>query len=68
MTVGGRRGLRIVLSNTSEATNRPESIAVFTTQLGNGNLFYAIGVAPSDTFASYRGLFDRIASSVQLLE
>jgi beta-barrel assembly-enhancing protease len=68
VTVGGRRGLRTVLSNTSEATNRPESIAVFTTQLRNGNLFYAIGVAPADTFASYRGLFDRIASSVQLLE
>ena len=60
--------MRIVLSNTSEATNRPESIAVFTTQLRNGNLFYAIAVAPQDTFASYRGLFDRIASSVQLLE
>jgi hypothetical protein len=68
VTVGGRRGLRTIVSNTSEATNRPESIAVFTTQLRNGNLFYAIGVAPADTFASYRGLFDRIASSVQLLE
>lgn len=68
VTVGNRRGLRTVLSNTSEATNRPETIEVFTTQLRNGNLFYAIGVAPRDTFGSYRGLFDRIASSIQLLE
>ena len=68
VTIGDRRGLRTVLSNASEATGRDESIQVFTAQLRNGNLFYAIAVAPGDALASYRGIFDRIVGSIQLLE
>jgi Zn-dependent protease with chaperone function len=67
VNVGGRQGLRTVLSNTS-STGQPESIVVFTTQLRDGNLFYAVAVAPQDVFANYRGIFDRIVGSIQLLE
>jgi hypothetical protein len=66
VNVGGRQGLRTTLSNTS-STGQPESIVVFTTQLRDGNLFYAVAVAPQDVFPSYRGIFDRIVSSIQLL-
>jgi hypothetical protein len=65
--VGGRPGLKTVLSNTS-SIGQPESIVVFTTQLRDGNLFFAVAVAPQDVFSSYRGVFDRIVSSIELLD
>ena len=68
VNVGDRRGLRTILTNVSEATRQPENIEVFTTQLRDGNLFYAVAVAPRDQFSSYRSLFDRIISSIQLAE
>ena len=67
VSVGGRQGLRTMLTNTN-SSGQPESIAVFTTQLRDGNLFYAVAVAPQDVFPSYRGIFDRIVSSIQLLD
>jgi hypothetical protein len=67
VNVGGQRGLRTILSNTSEVNGQPESIEVFATQMRDGNLFYAIGVAPRDDFASYRAVFDRVVSSIQLM-
>jgi beta-barrel assembly-enhancing protease len=66
--VGNRRGLRARLTNTSDATGRPEGIEVYTTMLRNGNLFYAIGVAPRDEFGNYQGTFQRVVDSVQLNE
>jgi Zn-dependent protease with chaperone function len=68
VSVSGRRGLRAILSNTSEVTGQPEAIEVFSTQLRDGNLFYAIAVAPRDDFPSYRGVFDRVVSSIQLMD
>jgi len=65
VNVGDRRGLRTVLSNQSEATGKPETIQVVTTQLRDGNIFYAIAVAPRDEFTTYRSVFDRIAGSLQ---
>src|SRR5206468_8997898 len=41
VTFADRRGLRTVLANRSEATGQDETIAVFTTQLQDGSLFYA---------------------------
>jgi hypothetical protein len=67
-TLGDRRGLRTLLTNQSEATGQPETIQVATTQTRDGNLFYAIGVAPSEAFGSYRDVFDRIIGSVQLMD
>ncbi len=64
VTIGGRRGLRTVVSNTNPDGSR-ESIEVFTAQLSNGNLFYALGVAPQNSFDTYRNVFDRVAESVR---
>jgi len=63
--IDGRPALRAVLSNVSEATGRPESIEIYTTQMADGTLLYAIGVAPSDAFSSYRGVFERIVGSIR---
>jgi peptidase M48-like protein len=66
VTFADRRGLRIVLSNRSDATGQDETITVFTTQLSDGTLLYAIGVAPQSEFRDYRNVFDRVVSSVKV--
>ena len=68
VTIAGRPGLRTVLVNSQSATGQPESIVVFTTQLRDGNLFYAVAVAPQTDFGAYRGVFDKVIRSIQLLE
>jgi len=67
VTIGGHRGVRAVVSNAA-ADGQREAIGVVTTQLRNGNLFYAITVVPEDRLASYRGVFDRVLNSVRLNE
>ena len=66
ISVAGRNGLHTVLSNVSDATGRPEQIELFTTQLNDGSLFYAIGVAPSDEFGTYQRVFNQAVRSIQL--
>ena len=66
VSFAGRRGLRTLLLNRSEATGQDEVVAAYTTQLRNGNLLYALGVAPRDEYSSYRGVFDRVVGSLQV--
>ena len=68
VTFAGRRGLRTILSNRNDATGQDETITAYTTQLPNGNLLYAIGVAPNGEYSAYRGVFDRVAGSVQITD
>ncbi len=65
--IGGRQGLRTVLSNQNEVTGRPERVALYTTLLDDGTLFYLIGVAPDNEFTSYDQVFNRVAGSVQFV-
>jgi Zn-dependent protease with chaperone function len=65
-SVAGRDGLHTVLSNVSEATGREERIDVTTAILSNGDLFYVLGVAPSEQFDRYAPVFRRIVDSIQL--
>jgi hypothetical protein len=41
---------------------------VFTTQLRDGNLFYAVAVAPQSDFSAYRGVFDKVIRSIKLID
>jgi hypothetical protein len=66
VNVGDRRGLRAVLRNRSEVTGQDEAIHLVTTQMQDGNLFYAIGVAPGNEFSNYQRVFERIVGSLQL--
>ena len=68
VTIGGRRGLRAMLSNLSDATRQPETIELVTTQLRDGNLFYIVAVAPKAEFQSYATVFDRVRGSIDLLD
>jgi len=65
--IGGRQGLHTALSNGLNATGQQERIAVFTMLLGDGNLFYALGVAPRDRFSDYEGAFRRVIGSIEIM-
>jgi Zn-dependent protease with chaperone function len=66
ITIAGRNGLSMVLTNVSDITGGQERIAVYTTRLNDGRLFYVVGVAPSNEFSTYRQIFNRSVSSIQL--
>jgi hypothetical protein len=65
-SVGGRRGLQTTLSNFSEATGEEETIQVVTALMADGNLMYAVAVAPEDEFRAYQPHFQRIVESIRL--
>lgn len=66
-TIGGRTGLRALLSNVSDVTGKNERIELFTTLLQDGTLFYLIGVAPDNEFNAYEPVFRKVAGSVQFI-
>jgi beta-barrel assembly-enhancing protease len=66
VSIDGRRGLHTVLSNVSDVTGGAEQIELFTTQLNDGGLFYAIGVAPANEFGIYQRAFAQAVRSIQL--
>jgi hypothetical protein len=66
VNVGGRNGLVTTLSNVSDVTGRQERIALYTTQLNDGGLFFVVGVSPSNEFSTYRNVFNRSVQSLQL--
>ncbi len=66
VTIAGRAGLATVLTNVSDVTRQQERIALYTTQLQDGNLFFVVGVAPAREFNAYRNIFNRSVQSLQL--
>jgi len=64
-TLSGRNALYTTLSNTNEATGRPETVRVITTQLRNGQLFYMIAVAPQSE-RNFENAFQTIMQSVRI--
>ena len=66
VSIAGRQGLHTILSNVPDATGQQEQIEVFTTLVGDGGLFYALGVAPRDRFSAYQPTFRRVVGSIQL--
>ena len=64
-TLSGRQALWTALSNTNEATGRTENIRLITTQLGDGQLFYMIAVAPSND-RTFEDAFRGVANSIRL--
>jgi len=66
VNVAGRRGLATVLTNVSDVTGGQERIALYTVQMADGNLFYVVGVAPSQEFSRYQNVFNQVVRSIQL--
>jgi Zn-dependent protease with chaperone function len=66
ITVDGRPGLATMLTNVSDVTGEQERIALYTTQLNDGSLFFVVGVAPAREFNNYRQIFNQSVRSIQL--
>jgi predicted Zn-dependent protease len=64
-TMSGRNALYTTLSNTNEATGRPENVRVITTQLRNGQLFYMIAVAPQSE-RNFENAFQQVMQSIRI--
>ena len=64
-TIGGRNALHTTVSNVSDVTGGPEAIDVYTTELADGSLFYALGVAPRDQGGTYGRVFNSVVNSIQ---
>lgn len=62
--MAGRQWFRTIVPNRSPGADENEQLAVFTTLLNDGNLFYAVGVAPNSVFAQYEPVFRRILGSI----
>ena len=55
------------MQNVSEVTGEEERVQVLTTRLDNGNLFYAIAVAPESGYDDYSPAFQRAIESLRFL-
>jgi beta-barrel assembly-enhancing protease len=64
-TLDGRTALFTTLTNVNEATGRPESIRLITTQLRNGLVFYMVAVAPRNE-RGFETAFNQVMRSVQI--
>lgn len=64
--IDGRQGNLTSLSGRSPVTNRTEIVNIYTTQLRNGSLFYAITVVPDDESYNYSSAFRNLIGSIQL--
>jgi Zn-dependent protease with chaperone function len=64
-SMSGRNALYATLSNTNEATGRPENVRLITTLLRNGQLFYMIAVAPQSE-RNFENAFQTIMQSVRI--
>ena len=62
----GRQGMLTGLSNVSDVTRQAEGIALFTTRLNDGSLFFVVGVAPANEFRGYQEIFKRSVQSLEL--
>ena len=64
-TLSGRNALWATLTNVNEATGRPESVRLITTQLRNGELFYMVAVAPQSE-RNFETAFQNVMRSVRI--
>jgi beta-barrel assembly-enhancing protease len=64
-TFGGRNAIWTSLSNTNEATGRPEIVRLIATQLRNGQLLYMIAVAPQNE-RNFETAFQNVSNSVRI--
>lgn len=64
-TLDGRQALWTNLSNTNEATGRPENIRLITTQLSNGQVLYMVAVTPQGE-RNFDSAFNNVLRSVRI--
>lgn len=63
-TLGGARALSIVLAGRSPVSREEERVTVFTRQLPDGHILYALFVAPSKDYKALSPTFQRMVSKL----
>lgn len=64
-TIDGRAALWSTLTNVNEATGRPETIRLVTTQLRNGQVLYMVAVTPQGE-RNFDNAFNQVLTSVRI--
>lgn len=64
--VAGRQGYTTQLSGRSPITGENEVVNVYTTAIGNGQLFYVVTVVPSRESYQYNNAFSAVLNSIRL--
>jgi Zn-dependent protease with chaperone function len=65
-TISGALALSLVLSGTSPVTRQEERVTVFTRELTDDDVIYALFIAPGQDYDELRKTFDRMISSLDV--
>jgi hypothetical protein len=65
-TVSGAAALSLVLAGRSEVTGQEERITVFTRELTDDDVIYALFIAPGQDYVELSKTFDRMISSLEV--
>jgi predicted Zn-dependent protease len=65
-TLSGGAALSLVLSGRSTVTRAEERVTVFTRELPDDDVIYALFIAPGQDYGELRKTFDRMISSLQV--
>jgi hypothetical protein len=66
LSIDGRSALGRALAGQSPVTGRTENVAIYTTLLRNGALFFVINVAPENEYRTYSGAFDNLLRTIRI--
>jgi beta-barrel assembly-enhancing protease len=64
--INGADALSVVLSGRSPVTGEEERVTLFTRELSDEHVIYALFIAPAAEYGSLRPTFDRMVSSLQV--
>jgi Zn-dependent protease with chaperone function len=65
-TISGASALSLVLAGQSPVTHEEERVTVFTRELPDDDVIYALFIAPGEDYAALRRTFDRMISSLEV--
>jgi len=65
-TISGAAALSLVLTGTSPVTRAEERVTVFTRELPDDDVIYALFIAPGNDYAELRKTFDRMIATLQV--
>ena len=64
--INGAAALSVVLSGRSPVTRKEERVTLFTRELPDDHVIYALFIAPAEDYAEVRPTFERMVSSLQV--
>lgn len=65
-TIDGAAALSLVLSGRSVATGQEERVTVFTRELADDHIVYALFIAPEREYGQLQGTFNRMIDNLQI--